>query len=293
MNSNTTWQTIPKKTIRKFDEEGYAIVRHALDREAVDRLTEAADRLVDSDLQSCRQIRDRGNYDGFRNCLALDETFLSLLLNEIVFPMVVQFLGAYLHLLTSHLIFKHPDPPGTPPARRHPTWHRDYGRLTADLGQAAVPRAMIKCAYCLTDLTESNSGQTLVAPGSNLLREVLEVPDEGDPAGALEPKLEPGDCLLFENRTWHAGGANLSDRTRKVVMIGYGYRWTAPIDYKRQPDELLDKATPIERYLLGEPMVETDEYQTSGGESPLRPWCEEHDLPLVRPPIWLKHLVGR
>ena len=76
-----------------IDEEGYTIVQNSLDCKEVERLTETADRLIQSDLRISRQIRDKGNYDGF----------LSLLLNETVFPMVVQFLGAYLHLLTSHL----------------------------------------------------------------------------------------------------------------------------------------------------------------------------------------------
>lgn len=47
----------------------------------------------------------------------------------------------------------------------------------------------------------------------------------------------------------------------------------------------------MRRYLLGETMVKTKEYQTSGGESPLRAWCEEQDLPVVRPPIWKDDLI--
>ena len=280
------WKLLPKKTIDQFDEQGYLIVRNAIDPATIQCLLDASDRLLESESKNSRQTRDDGHYDGFRNCLALDDAFIPLLMHETVFPMMVQFLGAYIQLVTSHLIYKHPDPAGSDPARRHPNWHRDYGRLTNDLGHAAVPRAMIKCTYYLTDLTQPNSGQTLVVPGSNLLREGLDIPDGGDPEGALEPQLEPGDCLLFENRTWHAGGVNLSSEARKVVMFGYGYRWTAPIDYRIQPDALLAKVSPMGRYLLGETMVETDEYQTSGGETPLRGWCEANDLPLVRPPRW-------
>ena len=63
-----------------------------------------------------------------------------------------------------------------------------------------------------TDLSEPNSGVTLVAPGSNHLTEPIEIPEgQADPLGAVEPLLNPGDCLIFENRTWHAGGANLSN----------------------------------------------------------------------------------
>ncbi len=137
MRLNLNWDTVSQETVRQFDEEGYLIVREALDADAVDPLTEAADRLVASDNLENRQTRDNGQYDGFRNCIALDDAFLPLLMHETVFPMVIQFLGAYLHLVTSHLIYKHPDPPGTHPGTRHPSWHRDYGRFTSDLGQAA------------------------------------------------------------------------------------------------------------------------------------------------------------
>ncbi len=292
MGMNLNWYPLSKDAIQQFDEEGYLIVRQALDCETVGQLTEASDRLIGSDCLENRQNRADGRYDGFRNCIVLDDAFLPLLTHQKIFPIVVQLLGAYLHLTTSHLIYKHPDPPDIPASDRSPDWHRDYGRLTQDLGHAAVPRAMLKCAYYLTDLSEPNSGATLVAPGSNLLREPLEIPEDGaDPDGVLEPRLQPGDCLLFENRTWHAGAANLSDHTRKVVMFGYGYRWAAPIDYRVQPDSLLEKLDPLGRYLLGEPLVKTREYQTSGGESPLRAWCEEHGLPIVRPPVWEDDLV--
>ena len=291
MEINLDTPPLSAESVQQFDEDGYLIVHQALDGPAVEVLLEASDRLITGDRQLNRQTRENGYYDGFRNCLALDDAYIPLLTHKTVFPMVVQLLGAYLHLTTSHLIYKHPDPPGTLPTARAPEWHRDYGRLTNDLGHAAVPRAMVKCAYYLTDLSSPHSGATLIVPGSNLLRTELEIPKGQDPEGALEPKLQPGDCLIFENRTWHAGGVNLADYTRKVVMFGYGYRWAAPIDYRVQSPDLLDKLDPLGRYLVGETMVKTETYQTSGGESPLRAWCEEHGLPIVRPPIWADDLV--
>ena len=34
-----------------------------------------------------------------------------------------------------------------------PGWHRDYAQATNDMGNAAIPRLLVKCAYYLTDLT--------------------------------------------------------------------------------------------------------------------------------------------
>ncbi len=222
MEIGSEWEVLPKETIRQFDEEGCLIVRKALDVSVAARLEAAGDRAIESDARTNRQTRDEGRYDACRNCIALDDAFRSLLVHERIFPIVVQLMGAYLHLTTSHLIYKHPDPEGTSAITRMPHWHRDYGRLTQDLGHAAVPRAMVKCAYFITDLSEPNSGATLLLPGSNLLREPIVIPEgQADPEGHREPLLEPGDCLIFENRTWHAGAVNLSQQTRKVVMFGY------------------------------------------------------------------------
>lgn len=196
---------------------------------------------------------------------------------------MVQLLGAHLHLMTSHPIYKHPDPHGTSKNARSLGWRRDYGSTTKVLGNG-VPRILLKCGYYLTDLSEPNSGATLVAPGSNHLLERIEIPEgQTDPINFVEPCLEPGDCLLFENRTWHAGAANLTSRIRKGIMIGYGYRWVMPMDYRTQSPDVLDKLSPLGRYLVGEPYQKTPEYCPGGGESPLADWCEQHGAPAVRP----------
>ena len=63
---------------RQFDEEGYLIMRGALDSETVSSLIEAGDRLVASDRVLNRQRRPGGLYDGFRNCVSMDDAFLPL-----------------------------------------------------------------------------------------------------------------------------------------------------------------------------------------------------------------------
>jgi len=268
---------------RQFDEEGYLIVRDALDEETIGRLIEAGDRLVGSDRIENRQQRADGLYDGFRNCVILDDAFIPLITHPTILPLVIQLLGANLHLMTSHLIHKHPDPPGTPPTHRSPGWHRDYYQATNDLGHARIPRIELKCAYYFTDLSQPNSGVTMVAPGSNQLRVPVEIPEgQADPANAVEPRLKPGDCLIFENRTWHAGGTNLSGYTRKGVMIGYGYRWVMPMDYVKQPGAFVEKLAPLQRYLVGEPADDSKVFHFDGGANPIKEWCVAHGVDLVR-----------
>jgi len=262
---------------RQFDEQGYLILRAALDAATIERLIVAGDRLIASEVQSNRQRSNGGLYDGFRNVLAMDEAFLPLLTHPATFSLVTQLLGPHLSLLTSHLIYRHPDPPGAPASGRMPGWHRDHYVSMRDLGHAQIPRHSLKIAYYLTDLSEPNSGATMMAAGSNHLKAPIEIaPGQADPATMVEPRLQPGDCVFFENRTWHAGAANLSRRIRKAVMFGYCYDWIRPTDYRRQPPALVAKLNPLQRALVGEPAADGQEFggafQFDGGANPIADW---------------------
>ena len=263
---------------QQFRNEGYLIIRNALEDHTISRLIEAGDRLIATE-ERFNRYQTSEFYDGFRNCITMDDAFIPLLTNEVTLPLVIQLLGSNLQLSTSHLIYRHPDPPGSPDTVRRPGWHRDGGRTQLDLGQGNYPRLGLKCAFYLTDLSEPNSGVTMLAPGSNQLTERIHIPaGDTDPVNALEPLLNPGDCVIFEYRTWHAGAPNFTDITRKCVMIGYCYRWLKPMDYVKQETSFVDKLGDIERYLVGEEVDDTLEFQPQGGANPLHEWCEEHGV---------------
>ena len=266
----------------QFRDQGYLIVRDALDGDMISQLIEAGDRLINTDARHNR-YQTSEFYDGFRNCITMDDAFIPLLTNDITLSIVIQLLGSNLQLSTSHLIHRHPDPPNTPDTIRRPGWHRDGGGISGDLGEGRFPRLGLKCAFYLTDLSEPNSGVTMLAPGSNQLTERIDIPaGETDPVNALEPLLNPGDCVIFEYRTWHAGAPNFSELTRKAVMIGYCYRWLRPMDFVKQEQAFLDKLSMIERYLVGEEVDETQEFQPGGGYNPLNEWCARHGVQPVR-----------
>ena len=279
------YEPLPTEDIEHFDEKGYLIVRNALDQETVNQLVEAGDRLVASDLKTNRQTASNGQYDGFRNTITLDPAFAALIDHERILPTVVQLLGANLHVMTSHLIIKQPDADDAPLSARLPGWHRDYAQAMHDMGNVAIPRLLVKCAYYLTDLTEKNRGVTMVSPGSHLLTGRPETRDgEIDPIGAVEPSIAPGDCLIFENRTFHAGAAHRGPDPRRAFMVGYGYRWVMPMDYVTQEKSFLAPLTPLQRYLVGDEYEHVEEFQFAGGRNPIAEWCEEHDIPKARHP---------
>jgi len=265
---------ISEEQKRQFDDEGYLILRGVLDSDTIAGLTEAGDRLISSDRTANRQRSNGGLYDGFRNVVSMDDSFLPLMTHPTTFSVVVQLLGPNLGLLTSHLIYRHPDPAGSPATSRMPGWHRDHFVSMRDLGHAHIPRHSLKVAYYLTDLSQANSGATLMAAGSNQLKERLVIPSgQVDPETCIEPRLSPGDCVLFENRTWHAGAANLTNRIRKAVMLGYCYNWIRPTDYRQQSPAMLEKLNPMQRFLVGEAIDDTPEFQFDGGANPINDWC--------------------
>lgn len=260
---------------QQFDAEGYIIVRSVLDHETIAGLIAAGDRLIASEARANRQQTHDGLYDGFRNCVALDPAFLPLLTHPRTFALIVQLLGPHLSLMTSHLIYRYPDPADAPLSWRLPGWHRDHYTSMRDLGHARIPRHSLKCAYYLTDLSEPHSGVTLMAPGTHHLTEAMKIPaGQADPENAVEPLLAPGDCVIFENRTYHAGAANRSGRTRKAVMFGYSYNWIRPTDYQRQPPPLVEQLDPMGRCLVGELAADDAEFSVSGGPNPIQEWAE-------------------
>jgi len=273
---------VPQDQIRQFDEEGYLVVRNVLDEASIATLIEASDRLIASDIQTSRQSNPTGLYDGFRNSIALDDAYIPLMTHPKILPLVIHLLGSNLQLMTSHLIYKYPNPPGTPEHHRAPGWHRDYLQAMMALGHYSIPRIELKCAYYFTDLSQPKSGNTMVVPGSNQATAPLAVPEDGDPDGAIEPLLNPGDCLLFENRTWHAGAVNLSDHIRKGIMVGFGYRWVMPMDFRRQDPAFVEKLSPLERFLVGEQYDDVVNFQPDGGANPLADWCRAHGVPTAR-----------
>jgi ectoine hydroxylase-related dioxygenase (phytanoyl-CoA dioxygenase family) len=253
----------------EFDRTGLVILRNVLSRPSLDRLTSASDRLIADPSMPGRQQQAHGVWDSIRNCVAKSADIRHLISHPRVLSAVVQLMGTNLKITTSHVIYRNPDLPGVTSLERVPPWHRDIAHVSQDLGFANTPRLQIKAAYCLTDLKSANSGGTMFLLGSHVLGRRPAIPQEGDPPGAVEPRLEAGDCVLFENRVMHAGARNHSARIRKSIMIAYGFRWLAPADYRRQPVEVRADMTDVERFLVGESIAPGSGFTVGGSSNPL------------------------
>jgi hypothetical protein len=238
---------------RSFDEDGFLVAPNALSAETVRQLIEAGDRLAEGFLKK-PQLIDRPQYNhlDFRPGLLREEAMLALVTNDSTVPLVAQLLGPNIHLLSTDLIYKKPERPDAPAFRRG--WHRDL-RIPKDIGHASLPRVGVKICYCLTDFHQPESGMTLMARGTHLRTTPMVIPEgQVDPPGVeiRDFRLNSGDAFLFENRIFHTAAPNRSNRTSKVLMYGYAYRWMKQEVYLENLDKrLLEKSGPIARQLLG------------------------------------------
>jgi ectoine hydroxylase-related dioxygenase (phytanoyl-CoA dioxygenase family) len=236
-----------------FDEDGFLIVRNALDKETVRRLVREGDQLAEAFLDK-PEVKNRPEYNhlDLRPGLLKQPALFDLVSRSPTVPLVVQLLSPNIHLHSTSLIYKRPSRPDVPSFRRG--WHRDI-RIPRDLGHQSLPRVGIKICYCLTDFPEPNSGMTVLARKTHLRTEPLKLPK-----GKVDPEdvevcdltLNAGDAFLFENRIFHTAAPNLSNRTSKVLMYGYSYRWMKPEIYLEGENATKSaSADPVTRQLLG------------------------------------------
>ncbi|MEE3258456.1 MAG: phytanoyl-CoA dioxygenase family protein [Candidatus Latescibacterota bacterium] len=247
---------------RCFEENGYLVVSGALTGEEVARLTEVSDQMIEAFGREEDQY-----YVQRRPGIVEEPAFHPLLAHAATVALVVQLLSPNIHLHTTAIIYKYPQAEEVESSRG---WHRDIG-MTEDLGHANIVRAGIKVGYCLTDFSAPETGFTMFAPGSHLIPTPLPIPKgEVDPENAVDLCLKAGDAVLFENRVFHTAAPNLSQRTAKVVILGYSYRWMGGRgDQMRlvQPgDEVLDQVDDIGVQLLG------------GASDALVHWAKEQEI---------------
>ena len=231
---------------RAFEADGFLMVPQAIDAATVAGLTRAGDRLLQSFLDDPAEIQMQ-----LRQGVVEEEAFDQLVSNSATVPLVVHLLSPNIQLHSASLIYKKPQDPHTTAPKRG--WHRDIG-IAEDLGQAGLPRLGVKVCYCLTDFAAPNSGMTMMARGTHRNEMPLAIPaDAVDPPTVVDPLLRAGDAILFENRTFHTAAPNLSQRTSKVIIYGYAYRWMKTDQYLDPPDQrVLQRTTnDIDWQLLG------------------------------------------
>jgi hypothetical protein len=252
----------------------FSIVEDALTPEMVDKLNVVVDR-IDAEERAKQGLRPHQLMKKFRTVVA-DDLFLELLDTPKTFPLLWDILGWNIQLYISHLIIYPPEPPDAPRVRKGAGWHQDGGRPVPEM-ERPHPRLSLKVSYWLSDVSQPDRGALRIVPGSHKLDAPppQSAPD-GDPDGAIEVRVTPGTAVLFDRRLWHSRGWNYSDVTRKVLFMGYSYRWLRGLDYNVMPPEILAKCDPIRRQLLGDGVDIKGWWQPTDADVPLKMWIAEN-----------------
>ena len=104
-------------------------------------------------------------------------------------------------------------------------------------------------AIVAIDETTLDNGATWVAPGSHAWDRDRRVTD-GEWARAT---LSPGDAVMFRGDVVHRGGANETDRRRRVVSLSYCADWLRTVEnnYLNVDRAQVAAASPLVQRLLG------------------------------------------
>ena len=251
----------------EFDVRGFIVLEDFLSGDELTRLLEAVEEVADR----VRGMEGLGRHDPFavRNALAHHEAFLDLIDHPRMLPLVVDAIGWNIQIRTTHLDYRPPYPEGLEAGAvgvgdgadneigyRNLSWHPDLASdylFMAPSLDGRLPFMEVKVFYVLSDLSEPRSGNLWLVPGSHLRSpdELAEMGRRVDPDEALELRLRPGAAVLWRTAVWHCVGPTFSHRTRKIMHVGYHYRWLRPTDYISQDQALLERSSPIRQQLLG------------------------------------------
>ena len=291
MNASCLRYCLSDDERQHFLEHGYLVVADALDEAETARLISAVDR-VDGRERAAGHGPDR--LLSFSNILPEDEAFVDLVDWPRTFPKVWGILGWNVYVYHTHLDVT---PPAAQPPARPVAWHQDSMRANEEMEVHPRPRLSLKVGYYLTDVTGPDWGNTLLLPGSHLQDE-LDCPNDGasSPEGAIPLRVNAGAALLLDRRVWHSRSPNFGPHTRKVIWIGYAYRWLRPKD-EMTVGHLVERTDPIRRQLLGYTSCANSVYDPEDADVPLRGWLREyhpadaggsphHGRAQARPPLY-------
>jgi ectoine hydroxylase-related dioxygenase (phytanoyl-CoA dioxygenase family) len=253
-----------------FNTTGYLIVEGALDDGMLNRLLGAIDR-IDGRV---RTTENRSKLLSVTNIVHEDPSLVELTTWRTVLPKVWGILGWNIYMYHSHADV-------TPPADAaaltwRVAWHQDSMRVNDEIESHPRPRLSLKVGYYLTDVSQPDRGNTLIVAGSHL-RDEVDCPADGvsNPEGAEPLCIKAGTAVLIDRRIWHSRSPNLSGLTRKVIWLGYSYRWLRPKD-EMTVAHLYPQLGPIGRQILGDGLSANGAYDPVDGDVPLRTWLREH-----------------
>jgi phytanoyl-CoA hydroxylase len=207
---------------RSYDERGFFILEHAIDRETLERVTAAIDPWEAKFEDALRRAPGGKAFiaqaDGItftthlvKQSRVIRDFAASQLFADLCFDLI----GPDVRLYWDQAVYKKPEYPKPFP------WHQDNGYTYIE------PQAYLTCWIALSDATVEN-GCPWVIPGGHL-RGTLEhrltdlgwVCREEDGSEATPAAVRAGDIVVFTSLTPHRTGPNTTKSVRKSYILQY------------------------------------------------------------------------
>lgn len=249
---------------RQFQSDGYLHLKQVLNPEGVDLYSSEIDRIrqLPGYEPDKNPVLPRGHYtwmdhtpdlnsEGFmdrRDLTTYGPAFIDLIDKSPVFDYVVDLMGPNILLSMTQAIVRpsNPDFPGYT--------HTDGGESLRQIRvQESCPPIALKAMYLLTDVSEKNSGNLTIFPGSH----VRQIPENDEEMvtpyspGAEQLMGKADDVYLFTHSLWHGPAKNLASTSRKVLLYNYCQLWVRCYDFDGIPN-IEQQCTPRQRRLLGD-----------------------------------------
>jgi hypothetical protein len=198
-------------------------------------------------LESAKDVDPNGFMDR-RDLLIYDSAFVDLMDQSPLFDYILQIMGPNIMLSMTQAIVRNS-------SDKFPGYtHTDGGESLRRIQVTEnSPPIAIKAMFVLTDVTEKDSGNLTVFPGSQR----NQIPYDGRrimtpySPGAAQLMGKAGDVYLFPHSLWHGPSKNLSGNPRKILLYNYCQLWVRSYDHNVIPD-IAQKCSPRQRRLLGD-----------------------------------------
>lgn len=204
--------TTLEEHVARIGEDGFTIVRDAIDPDLVDRLVAAVDGLHASlAVTPAANIFEGTSTLRVYNLLARGKVFEEVPVHERVLPIIERVLdrGCLVSSLSSITIL---------PGETAQPVHADD-----QLIPLPKPHVPIVCntMWALTDFTEENGATRLVPRTHTRDRN----PELGEPHETIAAVMKRGSVLVWNGSLWHGGGANTTGERRVGLAMNYCAGW--------------------------------------------------------------------
>ncbi len=262
MLANTT-RALTEEQREQWAVDGYLQLEGALSPAEVDFFSGQLDRVrLQPGYEPASGKLPRGHYawvdhadpkpDAFmdrRDLLTYHQAFIDMIDRPRVFDLILDLMGPYIQFSMSQAIVRAST--DTFPGYTH----TDGGEAQRAIRVTETSRPLaVKVMYLLTDVTEPDSGNFTIFPGSHLrpFPERLErIPNPKMP-GAVPLLGKAGDAYIFPHAIWHGPSPNRSGKARKTILYNYCQMFMRAYDFGAPYASLFERCTPRQRRLLGD-----------------------------------------